>query len=133
MNKIELESLTYQVINGKIHHFTFHQENRQVVDDVFKIIDQIYEIEGTDDMIYLLIDGSYISEIPLRYTNQKVKYWQDKQAVTPPSRSAVLFNQNPLMEVLLNMIIGYFNNKEASTQLFRPDNRQQAIEWLISE
>ncbi len=133
MNKIELESLTYEVMNGKIHHFTFHQEKRQVVDDVFKIIDQIYETEGTDDMIYLLIDGSSISEIPLRYTNQKVKHWRDKQAQMPPSRSAVLFRQNPLMEVLLNMIIGYFNNKESSTQLFHPANRQQAIEWLTSE
>ncbi len=133
MNKIELKPLTYEKLDNNIHMLIFNQNKRQTIDDMFDVIDQVYKTEDLDHMLYFLIDASNITEFPFRYMGQKTQDWRNQYTHIPTGRSAILWRQNPLMMILLNQIIGIFNNKESITRIFDPEKRQEAIDWLISE
>jgi len=132
-DKLNLKAVTYEIIDEKIHSLTIHEESRQAIDEIFKVVDELYIIEGTDEMMYFLIDASNIKDIPFRYMTQKVQHWRDAQAKIPPGRSALLYHHSSLMSTLVNMVVGYFNNKDSSTRIFKPDDKQQAIDWLWAE
>lgn len=133
MNKIELESLTYEKLDNNIHVLTFKQNKRQTIDDMYDIIDQIYKLENLNQALYFLIDASLITEFPYRYMLQKTQLWRDQYTDIPTGRSAILWQQNPFMTILVNQVIGIFNNQESTNRIFDPKKRQEAMDWLILE
>jgi len=132
MEDLKLEAVAYQK-EEKYHRVTLLSETRQAVDEMYQIFDRIYDADPTGPMVYWLVDSSQINELPFRYMSQKTKRWRDERETRPNSRTAVLYQQNPLMATLLNMVINYFDQDQSPTKIFPPEKPDDAIAWLLSE
>jgi len=127
------KNISYEVIEGNIHQITLHNNTRQTVDDLFVQTTKINALATPDETMLYLFDSTTVNDLPFRYVIQLAEKWKKEQVFLPPACNAILYGTNTFMRYMVNMLVDVSKKSGAESQIFHPDNRNEAISWLQSK
>lgn len=118
--------------NG-IHEFTWVSSSRETVDVWMEYNDSLYNTCTPEDTLYFLHIIKTANLPSLTYVVRKARDLQEKHPEQPKTRSAILF-QSRFFGGFINMLSMMLNKEGIDiTKVFAMDEREQAIEWLLSD
>jgi len=129
---IEKKSIEHTLIDHRIHWIKILNSNRQAIEDLFDIFTEVTRTNPENEMILYLVDSNGVTDLPIRYLIQRAEKWEKEQPYILPTRTVVLYDVNSLMRFAINMMIKQFGRYDNQTQVFSPNQKQEAIAWLIS-
>ena len=127
------EELQYVRHASGIHEFTFLKASRNSIDELYEVMRGLLQHHPKPDSVLLLVDVTNGIYPPLRYLFSATTDFNATHDDAPPGYTAVISNPNAVvmladtfMKTLSQFIVGYNN-----LRFFKPDEREQAIQWLL--
>jgi hypothetical protein len=122
-----------RLLHNGIHEFTWISPSREAVDVWIEYCEGLYEITPTDSTLYYIHIAQSAMFPPFSYLMRKARELQQKFPEQPKTRSAVLF-QSRFFGGMVNNVTRMLNKEGLDfTRFFGMDEREQAIEWLLSD
>ena len=122
-----------RLLDEGIHEFTWISPSREAVDVWMEYCDGLYGISSTDSTIYYLHIVQTANFPPLSYVVRKARELQQRYPEQPKTRSAILF-QSRFFGGMINTLTKMLNQEGLDvTRFFGMDERDKAIEWLLSD
>lgn len=113
----------------ELHEFIFSESSRRAVDIWFAHMGRFIEDIPSGGKVRLLLDVSRSGHQPLSYVSERARQFNVEHPRHPKSRVAILYHTHILMSVFIafdNLI-----NNGNYLKHFRPDQREQALLWLM--
>ena len=122
-----------RLLDNGIHEFTWVSPSREAVDVWMEYCDGLYEISPPGSILYYLHIAQSANFPPLSYVVRKARELQLKYPNQPKTRSAILF-QSRFFGGMINTLTRMLNKEGVdTTRFFSTDERERAIEWLLSD
>lgn len=115
----------------ELHEFIFTESSRRAVDIWFAHMNSFIDNIHPTGKVRLLLDVSHSGHQPLSYVSECARKFNIEHPRHPKSRVAILYHTHILMSVFIafdNMI-----NNGNYLKHFRPDQREQALSWLMED
>lgn len=123
----------YQQLDNGIHEFVFTGEGNTGLDEMFDVLEGIMGNSTPDDTLCYIVDSTRSkSDTSLKRMVGRFRDLQLKVPLRGKGRTAIL-HQGGLMVTLGEMMISALAPKEDKTRFFKPQDRDKAIEWLLSQ
>lgn len=122
-----------RLLEDGIHEFTWLSSSREAVDVWVEYCDSLYMRCSPDDTVYFVHVIQTANFPSMSYVVRKSRELQQKYPDQPNTRSAVLF-QSLFFGGIINILKRMLNIQgKDTTQFFRLDERDKALEWLLSD
>jgi hypothetical protein len=112
------------------HEFVFHKPSRQVVDEWLAQLEILRAARQPGDPFLMLVDST-VGIVPLTYAFQRGRSFADRFPQRQSSRIALLIDNTFIS--IVNSFIQMLRSSTETVRLFRPDQREEAIAWLLAE
>ncbi len=123
----------YQQLDNGIHEFVFTGEGDTGLDEMFAVLEVIMGNSTPDDTLRYIVDSTRSrDDTSLKRMVGRFRDLQQKVPLRGKGRTAIL-HKGGLLVTLGDMMISALAPKEDKTRFFKPDERDKAIEWLLSQ
>ncbi|MDX1995257.1 MAG: STAS/SEC14 domain-containing protein [bacterium] len=112
------------------HEFVFHKPSRQVVDEWLAQLEILRAARQPGEPFLMLVDST-VGIVPLTYAFQRGRSFADRFPQRQSSRIALLIDNTFIS--IVNSFIQMLRSSTEIVRLFRPDQREEAIAWLLAE
>lgn len=130
------DTCTYEQLDNGIHQILLHgsiSDTRQEIDAMFHYLSEIYDDLSPDDHPRLLIDNSLSTNTPsVNYFSSRFREWSLKYSQRPAGSLAYVMPQNTLLVQLFAGLVNSLPRQGDRLRLFKPGEREGAIQWLLN-
>jgi hypothetical protein len=120
-------------LDDNIHEFTWTSPSREAVDVWLEYNESLYTVTNPDDTLRFMHIVQTMNFPPLSYVVRKARELQMKFPEQPYTRSAIMF-QSRFFGGFVNTLASLLNRKgRDQTRFFGMDERDSAVEWLLSD
>ena len=131
MNQLaEKTACAYRLLDGDIHELRFNEATRQTVDDLYDIIIEVLQPYLPDKPIRYLVVSHRINEPPIPYLTSRMRQIHQLYPKRPPVHVAILTRGGPMIS-LINMITRPFQTPTTHIKIFRREEYDDALNWLL--
>lgn len=125
--------LTYQRLDNGIYEFVFHDADKATVDFFFYALQDILSLTKKTDMARYILDVSNSGrDVSLTPMIQRFRKLEQQLPDRARGRTAVLHNP-ALTYTFLDGLVRALAPSRDVTRFFPIENRDKAIEWLLSQ
>ena len=126
---LETDNVVHTFHDNTVHEIACKTATRGTVDDLIVCLDYLYTNFPKDElMLQLIILQPAVG--PVTYAAKQARSLIAKHPVIPPTRTAILYRENPAMSILRPSIrlLPAVNNSMA---FYHAEQRNAALEWLL--
>lgn len=123
----------YQLHANGIHELKFFNHSHAAADayvEYMVYFTRLYQTKSTEVM-RILLDESLSGLMPLGYLMPKLRQFAKDYPVRPPSRTAFLVQNGPIVRVV-DTLFQLMKTPMEQMRYFDPLQREQATQWLLS-
>ncbi|MCU0497772.1 MAG: hypothetical protein MUF87_10505 [Anaerolineae bacterium] len=124
---------TYQLHPTGIHELKFANHTHTAADAYIEYMTYFIRLYQTKphEVLRVLLDESLSGLMPLGYLMPKLRQLVKDYPIRPPSRTAFLVQNGPIVRVVDTMF-QLMKTPREQARYFDPTQREQAIQWLLT-
>lgn len=123
--------LEHSVIDGGIHRFIFHENDRHIADAFVTTLEELLREVPEGDCLLLIVDVREKGLPPVSYIYSQLRAMFLRLPHTPQMYSAYLYSAS----IIITLVSAFMDTLRTGAQrrLFKGGEEDEAVAWLIAQ